>query len=294
MSTVFDTTTLDAATDGVTTVNKSFLDGIITDLEKGIFTTAGDTYSVVSWDGDRSAFTWGLNSAVKDLFLQRYSSSGVELKNAGNDEWRDVRIRHIAVASGITPTSVATHGQIFVVDDTMKFMDTGGTVTELGAGTFPDIHLSVAGAEVSSTNPPGVSAQDGRIVLSFDDASDELVYWTFRWPSWYSTHTVDFTMLFSNGTGDTGDASFIVDLWATSPGDVATILGESYDTSNAVTATHSGITNSLSEATATLTNLDSVAAGDLVTVRFWRDGNGGSDTLTGDVDVWAASLEFTL
>jgi len=49
----------------------------------------------------------------------------------------------------------------------------------------------------------------------------------------------------------------------------------------------------LDEISLALTNFDSGAAGDFLAVKFSRDANHASDTATGDLELIAASLEFT-
>ena len=68
---------------------------------------------------------------------------------------------------------------------------------------------------------------------------------------------------------------------------------ESYDTANTVTDTVPGTAGYLAEASITMSNTDSLAANDLVTIKFYRDANAGGDTASGDADLYALSLEYT-
>lgn len=69
---------------------------------------------------------------------------------------------------------------------------------------------------------------------------------------------------------------------------------DSYDTANTVTDDILGTTSRrIQEASLTLTNADSVAAGDYVSIKFFRDADNGSDDLTEDAWLWGLALEYT-
>ena len=60
------------------------------------------------------------------------------------------------------------------------------------------------------------------------------------------------------------------------------------------TSTVPGTAGHMNEISLTLTNADSVAAGDFVVVYLARDVAAGGDTATGDMEVIAVSLEYTV
>lgn len=293
---VFDTTTIDAAVGGSTQMTKAWHDAIVTDLEKGIFAASGDTYAVLAWDASRPAWVWGQSTASHDLFLQRYSTSGIELKNAGNDEWRDLRVRHVGMATGSTPSTVATHGQMFVVDDTLKFMDTGGTVTELGQPpTVPNRTFSLwaASANLPDNNYAQMNRTMGTLypyyTLAFDASTDESAFWQIFLPS--DGVTTDVVIdLHWRATATSGNV-----VWSSSIGVIAagdTIDIASWDDTASTTVAADGTANATSVDSITHSSLGSSPASGCLVVKLFRDADNGSDTMTGDAELMGAVVRF--
>lgn len=151
--------------------------------------------------------------------------------------------------------------------------------------------LPAAGAELDDTNPPGVSFVGSRRVLLFDDDTDEIIYYTFRMPQDYSSGlTLKFQ--YSMVSATTNEVIIGCEVMAVSDGeDVDT---DSYDTVNTSSATTvPGTAGLIDEISLTLTNADSVAAGDYVSIKIRRDANNAGDDAAGDMEFWGASLEYT-
>lgn len=100
---VFDRTTINNAVEtgdrsGRTDVDKAFLTNILADVAKGIFSTFGNTYPELFWDTSRIAFAWGQGGAsAPDIYLQRASSTLLELKNAANSAYLGLRLGTLQV-----------------------------------------------------------------------------------------------------------------------------------------------------------------------------------------------------
>ena len=93
---------------------------------------------------------------------------------------------------------------------------------------------------------------------------------------------------------DTDTAAFQVAVMAVTPNvDEADIVTPSFDTDNAGTLelTADQVAGYLKEISITLTNADSVAAGDLVAIQVYRDV--ANDGVVDDLEVVAISLEYT-
>jgi hypothetical protein len=87
---------------------------------------------------------------------------------------------------------------------------------------------------------------------------------------------------------------FEASVMAVSDGDSQDLDTESYDTVNTGTATVPGTAGYLDVISVTLTNADSLAAGDLVRIKLSRDADDGTnDTATGDLEFHGARLEYT-
>lgn len=119
-------------------------------------------------------------------------------------------------------------------------------------------------------------------VADFDATTDEIVYWTFVVPS--DMASGDWLLDISWYTNDTGaneDAIWAAQLSATTEGDADTMAEQAADTANTASEDCNATeANRLIQTTLTLSNLDSVAAGDVVTLRFFRD----ADDSVGDAD----------
>ena len=124
--------------------------------------------------------------------------------------------------------------------------------------------------------------------LLADDTTDESVWWQFRMPSFSGTLTIE--VQYSMASATSGNVVLTAAVMAVTPGDSADINTESYDTANSATDAVPGTAGYLGTATITLTNNDSVAAGDLVKILLSRDANNGSDTASGDCEIVSVTL----
>ena len=155
--------------------------------------------------------------------------------------------------------------------------------------------LPILAATPDATNPPAVAWALNRPYLAFDSATDEIIVWTLRMPADYASSPL--LKIQWGGTASTTATDTVVwgcevmALTADTDGDPDT---DSYDTINTVSDDILGTTaGRVQEASLTLTNADSVAAGDYVALKFRRDADNGSDDLGEDARLWALSLEYT-
>ena len=152
--------------------------------------------------------------------------------------------------------------------------------------------LTVPPQGFDATNPAGLEYTNAIPKLLFDDTTSELVYWSLRLPSDFSSAPV-LKVQYSAASATSGTFGVSVSIMAVTDGDTADVDAESYDTANSPTAETVPATTAgkLGEISATLTNADSMAAGDLVFIRLAR--NVAGDTAVGDIEVRAVSLEYT-
>ncbi len=154
------------------------------------------------------------------------------------------------------------------------------------------IILPVQAVKLPSTSPVAIDAGETNWRLLFDDTTDESGQWQFRIPQNYSSG-LTIKIQYSMASATTGAVYFEASVMAVTDGDAADINTESYDTANSGNATVPGTAGYLDEISITLTNADSVAAGDYVKIKINRDANNASDTAAGDAEVVATSLEYT-
>ncbi len=155
----------------------------------------------------------------------------------------------------------------------------------------PDQNAVLVGGDVGC----GKVVNDGRMVLSFDDTAEEAVITpTYQMPGQYAGGTLKATamVIFEDEVIATSDAIFDIAVEAITPGDSGNVLisdtFDSLNVGNKVSPPTS--TGYLTSFTVTLTNKDSVAAGDAVRFAVRRDIDLDSDTCVNDV--YIVSLEI--
>lgn len=155
------------------------------------------------------------------------------------------------------------------------------------------ILLPVTGATLNQTNPPGVDYENSLQILLFDDTTAETCYWMFQMPDTYGSSPI-LDLQYTMASATSGTVEFEVSVMAVTDGDAADVGTESYDTVNTASATVPGTAGHLDKISVTLTNADSVAAGDLVIIRVSRDADDGTnDTATGDLELRTVALRYT-
>lgn len=157
------------------------------------------------------------------------------------------------------------------------------------------LELPIRGWEKDATAPPGLGWDVSRPYLTFDAATDEIAYFTFDLPADYSSAPV-LRVVWSADSATSGNVIFACEVMAYTPEtDSADYATDSYDTVNTAAAdSHLGTTaGRLHTHDITLTNADSMAAEDRVTLKFRRDADNASDTLAGDVFVHGLIFEYT-
>ena len=152
------------------------------------------------------------------------------------------------------------------------------------------IVLPVPG-KFDATNPPGIAfSTAGRPHLLFDDTTDELMLWQFRMPANYASG-LTIKWQYSMASATTNVVAIRTEVMATAD-------GEDIDTDNyaAVEASAdatvpgtAGLMDEISEALGTPT----VAANDYISIRAGRENATSGTNATGDMEVWAISLEYT-
>jgi hypothetical protein len=163
----------------------------------------------------------------------------------------------------------------------------------IGAAILPDgstTNLSPALQRVKSSAaaPPPYFLQ-----LAFDATNDEQCYWAFRMPQDYASAPV-LKVQYKMASATTGNVIIAGRIAAVSSGDSTDVDAKALGTVNTSGASAvPGTAGYLTEISLALTNADSLAAGDFITLYLARDPDNGSDTASGDMEVVAVSLEYT-
>jgi len=143
--------------------------------------------------------------------------------------------------------------------------------------------LTPESAHFPSTNFPALSTVNARPVLAFDTTTAETCYWTVVAPQGLAGALSAIIHVFGNAAG-TNTVIFGVSVEAVTPGDATDLdAGTSFDTVNTSGAVAMPATQGhQTSVSVTLTNADSIAAGDYVRISLARD---ISDTFAADAYV---------
>lgn len=129
-----------------------------------------------------------------------------------------------------------------------------------------------------------------RPVLAFDAATDETAYWTFVAPQGL-TGTITAILYYMMASATTGNVYWQGALEAVTPGDALDLdAGSSFDTANSGNGAVPATAGYMQAITITLTNADSIAAGDLVRLSINRDADNASDNAGGDAYLLAVEV----
>lgn len=157
--------------------------------------------------------------------------------------------------------------------------------------------LDVAGAQFLSTAFPALVKNGTNIPvmgLAFDAASDEAAWFHFQALT-YGSGNVTVKLQWYADTASTGDVVWGCQLAAITPNtDTQDVETKTLATANTSTDTHLGTTGQrLHEIDVTVSNLDSLASGDAVWLRVYRDADNAADTMAGDAILTAVVVSYS-
>lgn len=148
-------------------------------------------------------------------------------------------------------------------------------------------------AEFPSSNFPQLLLVNRRPALAFDASTDEACYWTGIAPQGL-TGTLTLVVTYMMASATSGTVGFQAQLEAVSDGDATDLdAGTSFDTANnSASTTVPGTAGYIDQISITLTNADSLTAGDYFRLSINRDADGSAitDSATGDAYVLAVEL----
>lgn len=130
--------------------------------------------------------------------------------------------------------------------------------------------------------------------LDFDAATEETCYFYFQAIN-YGSGNLTLTILWYADTASSGDVIFGCALAAITPNtDSQDIETDTFATAQEATDSHIGTTGQrLHSVSITISNLDSLSAGDWVCLKFYRKAADGSDTMAGDACVVGLALSYS-
>lgn len=126
----------------------------------------------------------------------------------------------------------------------------------------------------------------------YDATNVEWLTWQFRMPADYASAPVA-KVQYKMASATTNGVAWDCRLCAVTDGDATDIDAEVFGSANVASATVPGTAGHLDEISITLTNADSVAAGDFVVVYLGRATGDGGDTATGDAEMISLTITYT-
>lgn len=152
--------------------------------------------------------------------------------------------------------------------------------------------LTPFSAEFPPNAYPGLSTINARPTLAYDASTQETAYWTLVAPQGL-TGALSCVITYMMASATSGNIEFEVAVEAITDADATDLdATTSFDTVNSSGATAvPGTAGYIDQVSVTLTNADSIAAGDLVRISISRDADDATnDTATGDLYLLAAEL----
>lgn len=172
-------------------------------------------------------------------------------------------------------------------------MATGSVLLPIGAAILPDGSASNLAPAMQRVKSSAGAPSPYFLQLAFDGTNTEQCMWSFRMPANYASAPV-LKIQYKALSATSGTIIFDGRIAAVSDGDSQDVDANGFGSANVSGATTvPGTAGYLDEISITLTNADSLAAGDFTIVYLGRNPGNGSDTVTTDIEVVAVTLEYT-
>ena len=174
-------------------------------------------------------------------------------------------------------------------------MAIGNIMLPIGAATLPDATTTNVPPAIQRVKSSATAPAPFFLQAAFDGTAREQLMWSFRMPDDYIS-TPQLKVLFKMTTATTGNVVIEGRIAAvTGSVDTTDVDAKAFAAANtssaiAVPATTAG---KLATTTLSLTNADSLAAGDFVVLMLARDPANASDTVTTDMEVPAVTFSYT-
>lgn len=147
-------------------------------------------------------------------------------------------------------------------------------------------------AEFPTSNFAPFDKVNARPVLMFDAATDETAYWTDIAAQGF-TGAVTVVVSYMMASATSGAVRFQAQIEAITDGDATDLdATTSFDTANSAGATVPGTAGYIDQLSITMTNADSIAAGDYFRLSINRDADGTSGTDDAAGDCYVLSVEL--
>ncbi len=160
----------------------------------------------------------------------------------------------------------------------------------MAACAIPDDTSGSAAAQIQLKQSSGTDPQSAWVEALFDASTDEHVEWTFIMPNNYASAPV-LKVYYKATSGTTGTVVFGAAIVAITDGDSQDADADAHDTANVGSTTVPSTVGHIDVQSITMTNADSVAAGDWVRMVLFRDIS--ADSVAGDLEVPIVELQYS-
>lgn len=172
-------------------------------------------------------------------------------------------------------------------------MATGSISLPIGAAVLPDGSASNAAPAIQRVKSSASAPSPYFLQACFDAATKEQLMWSFRMPPDYASAPV-LKVQYKMASATSGNVIFEGRIAAVTDGDATDVDAKAFAAANTSSATAvPGTAGHIDEISLTMTNADSVAAGDFVVLYLARDAANGSDTASGDMEIIGVALTYT-
>lgn len=172
-------------------------------------------------------------------------------------------------------------------------MATGTIEFTAGSAIFPDGSASNAAPALVRVKSSAAAPTSYTLELRFDATTEEQVCFNVPfWPADYASAPVA-KVSYKMTSATTGGVAFESRIAAITAGDATDADAKAFAAANVGTDTVAGTAGYIKTVSFALTNDDSVAAGDHVSVYLNRDPAHASDTATGDCEVTGFAVTYT-
>lgn len=173
-------------------------------------------------------------------------------------------------------------------------MATGTVILMPGAAVLPDGSTNNVGAGMTRRQGTQAFQKGHYLTLDFDGAGAtiESAHWQFPLPANYASAPVLRLLWHANATANA--VKWLSQIAAVTPDDADTPLEHAYATTDtATTNVNTTEARRLTLTSITVSNADSMAAGDYIQVVLFRDPADVTDTATVDAELMSIAFEFT-
>ena len=170
----------------------------------------------------------------------------------------------------------------------------GATTVNLtpGSAILPDGTASNLAPQLARAKSSAAAPSPYFFQLHFDAAQTEQAMWQFVVPSNFVSAPV-LNIQYKMASATTGNVRLDARVGAVSPGDATDLDAKAFAAANLVTDAVPGTAGHMKQISLTLTNADSIAAGDMAMVYLARLGADAADTAAGDLELVSVVFSYS-